>query len=219
MMIKVQLDLTKGVPNEVMTDLVKLVDTVNEHHKKKSPTAKKIEEAREAVTLAEPKNIPDAVADTPTETVDVAPTEVVTTGPTDSKGFNWDARIHAKSKATNKDGSWRYKRGVDKGFIDQIEAELKGQTTMTATTEQIAPPPVQLPTYATKTYTLEGFKNDVFNLLNDLVNAKMIDKQYLEDMTNYLGLTTLVTVVQEGNEDRLQLFYNSLANANLINKA
>jgi hypothetical protein len=42
----------------------------------------------------------------------------------DSRGLPWDERIHASTKATNGDGSWRNKRGVDKALVEAVEAEL-----------------------------------------------------------------------------------------------
>jgi hypothetical protein len=44
----------------------------------------------------------------------------------DSRGLPWDERIHAGTKATNADGSWRNKRGVDKALVETVEAELAG---------------------------------------------------------------------------------------------
>jgi hypothetical protein len=44
----------------------------------------------------------------------------------DSRGLPWDERIHAGTKATNADGSWRNKRGVDKALLEAVEAELAG---------------------------------------------------------------------------------------------
>lgn len=43
----------------------------------------------------------------------------------DSKGLPWDQRIHSVSNGTNKDGSWRYRRGVEDALIAQVEAELR----------------------------------------------------------------------------------------------
>lgn len=43
----------------------------------------------------------------------------------DSRGFRWDERIHAGTKATNADGTWRNKRGVDKALLDSVEAEMR----------------------------------------------------------------------------------------------
>lgn len=42
----------------------------------------------------------------------------------DTKGLPWDERIHAVTQATVKDGSWRYKRGVEESTIKTVEAEL-----------------------------------------------------------------------------------------------
>lgn len=43
----------------------------------------------------------------------------------DSRGFPWDARIHAGTKSTKKDGSWTYKRGTDEALIKAVEDELR----------------------------------------------------------------------------------------------
>ena len=45
----------------------------------------------------------------------------------DSTGLPWDDRIHAKSKATNGDGTWRGRRGVDKATVAAVEAELRAR--------------------------------------------------------------------------------------------
>jgi hypothetical protein len=59
---------------------------------------------------------------------DGAPAPVVTNPEgapdVDSRGLPWDERIHAGTKATNADGSWRNKRGVDKALVEAVEAEL-----------------------------------------------------------------------------------------------
>jgi hypothetical protein len=74
----------------------------------------------------------------------------------DSAGNPWDARIHASSKATVSDGTWRMKRGVDRATAaemtpmppklimitsDEMEAELRGQRPVTS-----APPPMPITT-------------------------------------------------------------------------
>lgn len=46
----------------------------------------------------------------------------------DSRGFPWDERIHASSKAINADGTWRNKRGVDSDLLHTVEAELMQKT-------------------------------------------------------------------------------------------
>lgn len=61
-------------------------------------------------------------------------------GVLDSRGLPWDERIHASSQGTNKDGSWRYRRGVEQAQIDQVEAELRGS--VPAQPAAPMPPPV-----------------------------------------------------------------------------
>lgn len=58
-----------------------------------------------------------------------APRASVSGVETDSKGLAWDDRIHAVTRAVNKDGSWRYRRGVEQTTINQVEAELRGERT------------------------------------------------------------------------------------------
>lgn len=59
----------------------------------------------------------------------------------DSAGIPWDERIHASTKATNKDGSWRNKKGVDKELVKQVTDELRAQHS--ATSHATVPPAPQ----------------------------------------------------------------------------
>lgn len=43
----------------------------------------------------------------------------------DSRGLPWDGRIHAGTKTTNKDGSWKKKPNVEADLVAQVEAELR----------------------------------------------------------------------------------------------
>jgi hypothetical protein len=44
---------------------------------------------------------------------------------TDKNGLPWDERIHASTKALNKDGTWRYRKGIDEGTKTKVEADLR----------------------------------------------------------------------------------------------
>lgn len=44
---------------------------------------------------------------------------------TDSAGMPWDSRIHAATRATVADGTWRSRRGVEPELTKEVEAELK----------------------------------------------------------------------------------------------
>jgi hypothetical protein len=81
----------------------------------------------------------------------LSPTEAaaIVGGDTASTSVNvpWDERIHASTKATNADGSWRYKRGVDKGLIAKVEAELRAAASAAppAAASAAPPPPPVMP--------------------------------------------------------------------------
>lgn len=62
------------------------------------------------------------------------------TGEIDSQGVKWDARIHSETRSTNKDGSWRQKRGVDKALVEQVLAE-QAQGDNDAAASAFTPPP------------------------------------------------------------------------------
>lgn len=55
---------------------------------------------------------------------------------TDKRGYPWDKRIHASSKALNKDGTWRYRRNTPQETIDAVEDEIKAPA-------PVAPPVVE----------------------------------------------------------------------------
>lgn len=59
----------------------------------------------------------------------------------DSRNIPWDERVHSSSKAFNKDGTWRLKRGVDDALVKAVEADLKNVDLM-ATIAVVPPPPV-----------------------------------------------------------------------------
>jgi len=66
----------------------------------------------------------------------------------DSKGLPWDARIHSETKAKNKDGSWRGRRGVDDATINAVTAELhdrvSAQQQQPAAAATVEPSPEQV---------------------------------------------------------------------------
>lgn len=71
----------------------------------------------------------------------------------DANGLPWDDRIHSSSKAVNKDGTWRYRKGVQEHVVTAVEAELKGRLLTPATppapaaaVETVAVAPVPVPT-------------------------------------------------------------------------
>lgn len=62
----------------------------------------------------------------------------------DAAGLPWDMRIHASTKNTNKDGTWKALRGVDAAMKAAVEAELRAVMTATPSnpaTAAVPPPP------------------------------------------------------------------------------
>lgn len=57
----------------------------------------------------------------------------------DTKGLPWDPRIHASTKTTNADGSWRDKRNTPADFKAQVEAELRAALALNAAAAQLQP--------------------------------------------------------------------------------
>lgn len=55
----------------------------------------------------------------PPETAAFAPVE------RDKSGLPWDERIHAGSKTTNANGSWKKRKGVQESLVKTVEAELR----------------------------------------------------------------------------------------------
>lgn len=51
----------------------------------------------------------------------------------DVKGYPWDGRIHASSRAKVSDGTWRYKRGSTDDAIAKVELELREKAMHTQT--------------------------------------------------------------------------------------
>jgi hypothetical protein len=66
---------------------------------------------------------------------------------TDVNGLPWDERIHAATKATKADGSWRARRNVSADLVQQVEAELRARNAAAPapTPPALAPAPVPLP--------------------------------------------------------------------------
>lgn len=76
---------------------------------------------------AAPALFPAVTASVPSvPTVPTLPAAAPTGTGLDTQGLPWDGRIHAANKATNADGSWRQKRGLnDLALKARVEAELR----------------------------------------------------------------------------------------------
>lgn len=66
----------------------------------------------------------------------------------DSAGLPWDERIHAPSKATNKDGTWRSRRNVDPRVVTAVEFELRAKLAEHQMAAEPADEPIATETHA-----------------------------------------------------------------------
>jgi hypothetical protein len=96
-------------------------------------------EAATVSTTAPVTGVTNIASTTPAATVPAA------TGELDKEGLPWDERIHSSTKNKNEDGTWRVKRGVDKGMLAKVKASLLSTVAAPAAAATPAPPaaPVQ----------------------------------------------------------------------------
>lgn len=98
--------------------------------------------APEAPPVSVPPPPIDAAAPATAPTAPPAPAAPSSPAPSvDVTGLPWDERIHAANKATNTDGRWRKKKGLNDGaFVGQVEAELRMRAAGGAAPTPPAPP-------------------------------------------------------------------------------
>ena len=97
----------------------------------------------------------------------------------DVNGLPWDARIHAASRGQVSGGTWRYKKGVDKDLVPQVEAELRATMTV--------PVPTTLAPAATAGLA-EPVAPTTFPELTQRVTASMVPKETLDTALASVGL-------------------------------
>lgn len=120
-------------------------------------------------------SLPTVPATCAPPTVPVAPAPLAPAAPPspaggvalDSDGLPWDARIHAGSKGTNKDGRWTAKRNLNDGaYIAAVQAELRqlmaippggAPAAMPAPPAPPAPPAAPVPPVAAQAETFAQF--------------------------------------------------------------
>ena len=106
--------------------------------------------------------------------------ETLNTAPpaTDSAGMPWDERIHAPSKGTIKDGTWRAKKGVSDELKAQVTAELSATT---------APPmPTAQPTPQATTAPQSEFQS-FMEKMQPIMQSGAVDAAYLSGLTSEIA--------------------------------
>jgi hypothetical protein len=122
----------------------------------------------------------------------------------DVAGHAWDERIHSGTRAKNKDGTWRTKRGVSAGVVAQVEAELKGAKPATVAAPGVAPPP---PPPVADPGALKF--NDVVKRVQAAISAGTLTQAALGEQCKALGLGSFPELAK-----RPDLFAQLLVNCN-----
>lgn len=174
--------------------------------------------------------------------VPTAPAPAATSGsqPLDSKWTPWDERIHSATKATNKDGTWRTRRGVEPKLVETIEAQIR--VTAPKTTAVVAPPPpiaapfvptivppepVAPPVVAplaptppipspslTLAHTFESFKQNLVATLAKLVADGKLTQDYINQIKTYFGVEQIWKI----NDEQLSQMFQQFVDAGLLTK-
>ena len=151
----------------------------------------------------------------------------------DSNGFIWEANIHASNKTLNKNGTWRYKRGVDEETIKKYEQS-------NVNPPPVNPPPVNPPlvgsvhpprqvveavivkpveqTYENITippgvrsaHSLITFKNNLTSILAQLINENKITQEYIAQLQEYFEVKHIWSITDTESQaiELFDLFVN-----------
>jgi hypothetical protein len=186
-----------------------------------------IVEAKGATVPSEGSNAPTGVTDDPVERLNEIAEEICKEDPArpnsieieideeqpatgvDSKGHTWDERIHATTKTTVKDGTWKLRRGADPVLVASIYAEQDGETVAPAPAPAPAPvppapvPPAPEPTTASDSVTtFTELMNYVLSVVGTGRITQGASDAILEeackanDVSNTLMLATVPDAVQ-----------------------
>lgn len=117
----------------------------------------------------------------------------------DKAGLPWDERIHAETKAKNKDGTWRARRNLDAAVKSKVEAELLGTVNSTPATGTAPPalPPAPAralpaapgPTLPPPPAPSNSEYTDLVTLVVDNMEPKgRISEAWLKEVLDYYGV-------------------------------
>lgn len=156
----------------------------------------------------------------------------------DTAGLPWDERIHSATQGVNKDGTWRYRRGIEDDKIKAVEKELRGVATPTlqATPPTIpaaihtpTPPtpiqPVVVPVVAPpmpppmqavpSAHTFDTFRKTLVPTLAKLINEKKLNQEYVNQLCEHYKVDMLHKVT----DAQLEEIFNGFVQYGMITKA
>jgi hypothetical protein len=192
-------------PEELKQNILDLAASYGETKTVRKKTVAAVEESEEEFEDVASPFATTAPADEDTEASDSA---------VDSEGLPWDARIHASSKAFNKDGTWRTRRGLDDKTLTQVRAELLGNVKVAPVaatpalpvetpTVAVAPTaaPVVAPVPAMPTmqsgHSLETFTAQFPLIIATLITEGKITQEYVNELKKYFGVAEIWMINDE----------------------
>jgi len=119
----------------------------------------------------------------------------------DGAGYPWDERIHASTKACNADGTWRAKRGIDKGAKAAVEQELRARYGIAPAAEApnkgAVPTAVPAPPPAALAPPAEGPNSaqELFIYLGTLHGQGKLSNEELDSCLDRIGVKALSDVM------------------------
>ena len=121
-----------------------------------------------------------AASPTPAPAAAAEDEEVDVTGVVDADGLPWDPRIHSSSKQLVADGTWRKRRNTAKELFAEVEAELRGLSTVDAPVDAPIPapppPPPAAVAFANPAPPPPAAADNQLDLFIRGVTVKMVDR-------------------------------------------
>ena len=114
------------------------------------------------------------------------------TAETDAEGVEWNAEMHASSKAKTKDGKWRKKRGVDSD--ETPEPVAMPHTVAPVAMPHTVAPPSNAPTYA-----------DIVALCSEKHKTGVMNGAILGTLQMEFGIENMTMLI--GKPDLIPAFY------------
>lgn len=153
--------------------------------------------------------------------------EIAADAERDSEGMPWCATIHASSKAKNKDGSWRVKRGVEDSEVAKYKAQFQNTSAnarppeadpvlvpefdqgVPTRTEPVVNQPVtpaaaptpSLPMPSMNSgHTLDTFKSNFPMIVASLITEKKITQDYVNELKAFFKVDEIWKVTDSQKE-------------------
>lgn len=138
-------------------------------------------------------------------------------GELDSAGVRFDSRIHISQSKTNKDGSWKKKRGLDLSFYNQVLAEQKVGTPVTANPQ---PPQtytnVEIPQGDKPAHSFDTFRVSAPSVMALLHASGKLSAEYIQSLCAHFQVNHLWEIFP--HEEKLRELFDGLTQHGFITR-